>query len=506
MKKFIIVFFSITAVALIGIYIQQTFFKKTEETIQHSRVITPIAPGNVDTQTMNEDTSVEETTLISYIPLETGETLLNAYSVTLSSNQRGDSVDDQICVVRRTGNPYLILLICLYNTTTATYSRAAEIQTKISQVNTFTFSSTDIIGEHKNALVYTGFTNENQTIMEVFLPTIFNNTNISFEKIASISSDGTLTIQEVARSDAYSLGQVNGISFSIIETCPDPNSGENSLDQLQIVYSWNRNSRQYERISQTRITGRMINSKELARILDGTTDTFNKFLDGLWYKTINNGKEIRYIFFDIESNEIICLLNETQEVYVRTTSWMRRNGIAISTENKSMSALSRRFDVTLVAVDEIKVTATDDLRMVIGEDTLWDGNYKKMTLQAQKTVPTLLTETKDFIQTGLHKWTTQDSTVSFSGTSWIATNTSTGNSSSTTGVFTPNLVQGQEIFEFRSKSDSPLFSGNYKPIIEKSEREDMPDVLILQPVKISVSSIQNNGTPIRLERVIQANR
>ncbi|MBQ2265755.1 MAG: hypothetical protein II341_10160, partial [Oscillospiraceae bacterium] len=61
---------------------------------------------------------------------------------------------------------------------------------------------------------------------------------------------------------------------------------------------------------------------------------------------------------DTENNEIVCFVNESQEVYSINTSWMRRTGITMTTENKSMSALSRSFAVTLVATDEIKIKAT----------------------------------------------------------------------------------------------------------------------------------------------------
>mgnify|MGYP003319519681 FL=1 len=109
---------------------------------------------------------------------------------------------------------------------------------KNSLFNTFTFSCLDIVGQHQNAIVITGFSDEKKTVMQVYLPTI-SRQSMTLEKIADFSTEGTLFIQESSRSDAYSLNQAMGESFPIIENCPDPNAGSNSMDQLQITYKWN---------------------------------------------------------------------------------------------------------------------------------------------------------------------------------------------------------------------------------------------------------------------------
>ena len=46
--------------------------------------------------------------------------------------------------------------------------------------------------------------------------------------------------------------------------------------------------------------------------------------------------------------------------------------------------LKRRFDISLVGVDEIKITLRDDIKLLIKESNLWDGNYKKF--QSQSTI------------------------------------------------------------------------------------------------------------------------
>ena len=104
-------------------------------------------------------------------------------------------------------------------------------------------------------------------------------------------------------------------------------------------------------------------------------------MDGLWYKT-SNEEQIRYIFFDYGSKEIIQLYGDVQEVSDWQDSKVRHNGIYITVINADITNLHRRFDIALVNTDEIKITLRDDVNLVIKDANLWDGQYKKMNLQS----------------------------------------------------------------------------------------------------------------------------
>lgn len=494
MKKLVIFLFAVITLLLIGFYVYQQFSEEEVVETQHSKVIIPVSDAESQAVITEESYDSVSETIISYIPLESDETLLHAYSVSLAKAQTGDQVDDQVCVVKKSGNDKLILLVGLYNNITASYSRAAEIETPISQFNTFTFTCLDIVGQHQNAIVITGFSDEKKTVMQVYLPTITRQT-MELEKIADFSTEGTLYIQESSRSDAYLLNQAIGESFPIIENCPDPNAGANSMDQLQITYKWNPQTRNYERSAFQKIPGRTINAKELNKILDGTVETFSKFLDGLWYKSSGKSNEMRYIFFDTENEEIICFVNESQEVYSINTSWMRKNGISMTTENKSMSALSRSFVVNLVSTDEIKIKITDDLKMSIGEETLWDGNYKKQDNKSLEEETIFVSKYTDILKTSLNKWTMADgSFISVDKNQWTYEN----NGVFSKGVFTEIVQQGEHFLEFRGNSANPIFSGYY--YVKSFETQNEVEILVLQPVTINVSGVFVNGSTITLQR------
>ena len=207
---------------------------------------------------------------------------------------------------------------------------------------------------------------------------------------------------------------------------------------------------------------------------------------------------MRYIFFDTENEEIICFVNESQEVYSINTSWMRRNGISMTTENKSMSALSRSFAVTLVSTDEIKIKVTDDLKMAIGEQTLWDGNYKKQDNKKSVTEENVFSKKyTEILKTSLNKWILPDgSFVSVDNNQW----TKESNGIFEKGVFTEISKLGESFLEFRGSSENSVFSGYY--LVKSFEIQNEMEVLVLQPVNINVSGIFTNGESITLQRKI----
>lgn len=496
MKKIIVVLFALITLFLCGFYLYQKF--STEEVVvtQHSKVIVPTTQSAVKGIEMEEVYDSSENTVITYVPLNPDETLLQTYSVVLGgANASGDTVDDQISVVKKVGEDNLMVIVGLYNNITASYSRAAEIVTPIAQFNTLSVSCLDVVGVHQNAIVITGLSNEKKSVMQIYLPTIERH-SMTLEKIADFSTEGNLFIQESSRSDAYSLSQSKGESFPIIENCPDPNAKSNSMDQLHITYKWNPQTRYYERANIQKVPGRTINAQELNKILDGTKETFTNFLSGLWYKINENSKEMRYIFFDTENNEVVCFVNESQEVYSINTSWMRKTGITMATENKSMSALSRSFAVTLVATDEIKIKATDDLRMIIGEETLWDGNYKKQESKNIDVVKDVFSNKYTAIlKTSLNKWTMQDgSSLSVEKNKWIYEN----NGIVINGVFTEVKDFDQILLEFRGSGDLSVFSGFYT-VVSHEIQEDV-EILALQPVIVTLSGITSQGEAIILQR------
>jgi hypothetical protein len=235
-------------------------------------------------------------------------------------------------------------------------------------------------------------------------------------------------------------------------------------------------------VAQNRVTGQMIAASEMARIQDGTVETFAAFLDGIWFKTTSE-TDVRYISFDYQKREITFLFADEQEIYAWEGSTLRRNGIYLSTVNTSIANLSRMVDVSLSSVDEIKVRVQDDVRMLIGESTYWDGSYFKVS---QKTGGALVQETaRVFPDDLMAALTAQESwrldtgeTVRFSKSGYALS--SPGHSEE--GRFSLLFAGDSPVIEFRSKSKEPFFGKTYRVL-----RDDA--ALTLEPVQLNASGV-----------------
>ncbi|MCR4714925.1 MAG: pallilysin-related adhesin [Treponemataceae bacterium] len=497
MKKLTIVIFLIVAGVLAFFYFNKPTEEPAEEKTENITYSKVVVPTNYDFSSDESDISTvqtEESAFISHIQLLPGETLLQTYEAVLSNHSKQDQMDDQISAVKKTGHDNVFLIIGIYDASTNSYVRSAEIETEITKFSTFSLSFIDLTGNHINSIIYTGFSDNKRTLLKAYQPEE-NDDRFSISCIADLSTEGTFAIQTPQRSDAYQMGKATGESFQIWEYSPDQNS--NSLDQIQSTYSWNQNLIKYERISSRKIPGNQINSQELAKILDGTTETFSKFLSGVWYKTTKDEDGQRYIFFNPEEKEIVCFMDENQEVYSWNSDWMRKYGLSMTTKNTSTAAISRQIDTTLVATNEIKVTVTDELRMNISEGSLWSGNYKKQTKLIEKqTDESINTPIGEYLADSDKPWVIQDEYfVKFSKSEWTSESTE-GN---TSGIYVTSSVFGTELIQCRSQYENAILNGLYITKKDTTSRQDR-DILILQSAEITTSGLVPTGEQLFLER------
>lgn len=500
MKKLTIVIFLIVAGVLAFFYFNQGQEQEEKEektdTSTYSKIVVPNSPESWDEETESDAEEQIESAFISHIQLLPGETLLQTYDAALANHRKEDQMDDQISAVKKNGHNNIFLLIGIYDKNTNSYIRSAEIETEITKFSTFSLSLIDLTGTHVNSIVYTGFSDDNKTILCAYQPSEENGI-FSISRIAWLSTEGTYTIQELQRSDAYQHGTATGESYQIWEYSPEP--GSNSLDQIQSTYSWNPIIKSYEKISSRKITGKQINSQELAKILDGTTATFSNFLNGVWYKTTKDEDGQRYIYFNPEDKEVICFMDETQEVYSWNSDWMRRYGLSMTTKNTSTSAVSRQIDTTLVATNEIKIAVTDDLRMEIPKElrSLWDGNYRKQApSQEYKVEESINTSVVEYLTESETPWTIHDEYfIKFTDSSW----TSEHQAQSISGIYITSYVLGTEVIQFRSLHEDAILKGLFITKKDSSTRQDR-DILMLQAAEITTAGLVTTGEQLFLER------
>ena len=487
MKRFTFIVFFLFSVSLIGFLIYNTFAKDSNTENIRAKVVIPVTTNKAEQNDSTESYSSVEVENTSLVQLNFDETLITTLSVDVNS----DTYEDQVIAVKKANNPNIVLVIGLYNSKTSEYQRYTEIQTPIFQVKTFSLMVMDLAGNHTNTLVCTGFASNNDSIFQAYNPVLDHN-RVSFSKIVDLQTDGTIFVQQAQRNDNYSIYNMNADCFPIVMYSTEETPEGTDFEQIQTTYEWNKRTSVYEPTATTRLSSKKIAAKELARILDGTASTFRNFLDGMWYRT-SNTEEPRYLFFDPKSEEIIFFDQAIQEVYDWLNNTLRRNGIHITASNKSISNLVRYFDITLVSVDEIRVRVRDDVRMVIGTDTLWDGVYKK-TSQNINSVKTKLSEKPsiiNLIEEGSGKWKFQDNTVAFAEKSF----TLTKNTTKFTGVYTTTTLFNTDLIQFRADDENCHLNGFFMYKIN----EDRIDFI---PVTVTTSSciIEGTTSPIRMEK------
>ena len=489
MRKFLAAFFVLIAASLLVVFLT----KKTAESSgggQAERVEQEQDSKTQGGADAEGALGLEDSGVVSFMPLKPDETLLSSMGIDLD----GDNLDDEILVVRKAGNPYLYLIIGLYNAQTTLYDRVSELKTEITQFKSFSYNGMDVTGDHRTALVYQGFTDDGHAVLQMYFCS-----RRGLTKIGDFKSDGTIFIQQYNRTETYELSQSSGRSFPVWTYSSDTREGAGSLSQVQTEYEWNDAQQRYVQSRQIFVAGKSVAAAELAKIQDGTVETFANYLNGLWYKTDNEGDEIRYIFLDYKNSEVIFLEGDSQEVYNWQNSNLYRNGIYLSTVNASIENLRRRFDISLTGLDEMRVHVYDDVRMRIGADALWNGNYKKMKGASEFPANEIDTSNLDDLRERLEEiqqWSAPDGAlISFKNGSYTVTSETLNES----GVYYVSQVADDLVIQFNSHSAERYIGNVYlvrygTKMVEPTEREKKrgkkataqidKNTLVLQPAQI----------------------
>ncbi len=484
----ILLLFLIAAI-LLFLFLGKEIFVNEDTAIVRAKTIIPVTNKEEQSSTINQTSTTDDFSLTSLIPLLVDEILINAISFDFNS----DGYEDQIIAVKKANNPHIVIVTGLYNSIKMTYERFFQYQTKISQSKTFSLSVMDLSGTQQNNLVYTGFTDVNESVLEAF-SLVPNPAGYELRQIVSLYSEGTILIQQAQPKEGLEFEEAVTYTYPIMVYSTESTDEKDSFDQLQTVYLWNDALQSYIKGSEIRVPGKKIEANELSKIQDGTIESFAGFLNGLWALSTKNGVNSQFLFFDYNAKEIIFSQESTQEVYSWVNSTLRRNGVYLSTVNTSISNITRYFDISLVSLDEIKIKINDDVGMLINSDTLWDGIYKKVKRTTEDTAPAaVITNDNNYIQniehTKIWKLMETDSITFDSGHYEFYSG-----SAIEKGVYSQKSVNGELLLQMRSDSKTSLFGGFY-------QLEEDDQTMILKPVNITVDGIiSSSGTPIILEK------
>lgn len=474
MRRIIPAFFVIVAMGLLVIFL----VKKTSESAQKigEQDLSVSGDSQIKGFSSAENPSgTEGGAIVSFMPLGDNETLLGSSGIDLN----GDNYDDEILVVRKSGTPFLHLIVGLYNPSTMLYDRIAELRTEITQLRSLSYNGMDVTGDHRIALVYQGQTDDGQTVLQMFFCRRDGVVNIG-----SFKSDETIFIQQYNRSETYNLSQSSGRSFPVWVYASDTRAGVGNLSQVQTEYDWNESAGRYVQIQQIFVTGKNVAAAELAKIQDGTVETFAKYLNGLWYMTDSTEKKIRYIFFDYDSREVIFLVDDAQEIFSWHNSNLYRNGIYISTVNVSVENLRRMLDIGLTDLNEIRVRVHEDVRMMISVDALWNGQYKKMNMRrnfdSSEDVPQELNAIREKLEQVPHWIASNGISVTFKNGGYKIE----GDGRDEEGVYFLTMMNSAYVMQFNSRAKNRYFDETYT--ISRSQTND---TLLFRPARILSSDV-----------------
>ena len=493
------VLFVLAAALIAGVFFfSKKVLVKEDKSSTRARIVTPKSAVSANSENETTPSSIESEKYETFVPLYTGETLISTLTIDINN----DGYDDEVLIVRKSNSPNLWIVAALIDSESGLYERLDPIQTEFTRTRTFSYMGMDVTGEHKNALIYQGLADDGNYIMKIFL--CAEQRGISYLKtIGDFSCDGTVFIQQTERSESYALAMSKGESFSVWVYKSDVQNADGSdktkiaQNQIQQEYKWNPSSQEYELAREINVTAGRLAATELSRIQDGTVETFAAFLDGLWYKTSNTDGNIRYMYFNFPDNEIIQLYKDIQEVYEWEDSKLRHNGIYLTAVNADIMNLHRRFDIALVNTDEIKITLRDDINLIINENTQWDGNYKKMSLQ-DTFGDFAATEEKNIYRKELTKgdaWSTADTTITLNFANYTYTLLNGGLTE--TGIYSIEKIGSYNVIQFRADTEGSILSETYsmefgtKVITETVKKKTVEkvvtdyDTITFTPVKLT---------------------
>jgi hypothetical protein len=371
--------FLVTAALIcVLIVLPKDFFDPEKQERRQSKLIEPLFSGRMANRTDDDlGRMVYENSLKPVLELADGEIQIT----TLLEDFDGDGADEQIIAYRNLqekNNP-IYITFADYDEERKVYERLWTVSTAATKPGTLSLFSMDLTGDHANECIVTGMDQNDEQILMALKFKREKNDSLPYKKIADLKIDGTISVLETERSQAYQLGFAGGISFNITDRGRDAASG-NALDQIENTYAYNPVSQEYEKIRTAKIPGAQIEARRLQELLSGDKNEFEQFIDGLWYQVSGDGTvdNEQYIYFDTSSGEVIFYSGDTQQVYAWQNSYPTRYGIYISSQNISVPTLNRKINLELESLDSVRVKISEDVRMRIVMSAPWDGSYRRV--------------------------------------------------------------------------------------------------------------------------------
>jgi hypothetical protein len=376
-----IIGFILAGMAGIGILATGPLFGRKKQEQPQTRIIIP-HETNGRTDSASEQMAWENS-INPRVPMHEGEIIVSI----LEQDFDGDPADEQIVAYRNLleiESPVYITFID-FDEQEQEYKRIWTVPTSATRPGTISLFTADLIGDRGLCVILTGMNGRDEHTMTVFRRMApWAGQEESFPIIAAIRIDGSITIQEQERSQAYHRGIAGDASFTIAAYSHNTGSA-NPMDQTEIVYAFVPETGRYEESRRSRIPGSQIEQRRLRELLSGERGVFESFINDLWYYVSPQGTvdQRQYIYFDPAGKEIIFFGDGTQQVFTWQNANPTRYGLYIASQNISVTTLRRFLDIELESLESIRIKVFEDVRLKIAVSASWDGSYRRANTAAR---------------------------------------------------------------------------------------------------------------------------
>jgi len=235
-------------------------------------------------------------------------------------------------------------------------------ETEKTNINyrTVSISYIDVVGDHGFEIIFNAQSLDGKQVMDVFRKTHspFGGISLYFESIFNSEINGKIEIQRQERSQAYILGQRNGVSFPIVLLEDTIIENEQQPGVIRTSYMWSFQTNRYVMAFREIIPTRIIEEQRMREMVFDDIESFKTFLEGQWYNVESNNSIIR---FNGRTNEVAFFTSNLMEVHRWTNATHSRQHRTIDfiARNDQIHFMRNRIIVRIENMNRIRVTIVD---------------------------------------------------------------------------------------------------------------------------------------------------
>lgn len=280
----------------------------------------------------------------------------------VNANLDADPQEEQVVAVQRRDDPASAVRVLVLDPEFPR-GRGARISwegaTLAASARAFSLAVKDLVGDHGTQLVAAGTSREGRFTLDVFRRAAAD--DLVFTPIAQIVAD-EIAIEETPRTEAYSSGLKNGVSWPVIAWMRDAES-DNPMDLVRIRWSWRPALNRYASELPEKVPGEQVGQEQLRQLYaDLRPAAFETFLAGLWGETpVPARRAMVVVQFDPASRRIAINDGDTLESFAwRDTVRTLYDRIVVVAENEAVSRIRRTFSIHAVDAGTISVFIRGD--------------------------------------------------------------------------------------------------------------------------------------------------